>query len=227
MISVLVPSRERPEPLARSVASLGRGDLEVLVRIDDDDPLIDEYLRLPDRLAGVEVIVGPRFGYAELHLYYNELAERARGDWLLIWNDDSLMQTADWLDQVHRWDGKLVVLNPNTNHDNWKIDMNVFPIFPRRLVELVGHLSLSPHNDSWLEFLGRDAGIMIRSPIMILHDRADLTGNNDDATYAARQLAQAEFHSEAMARARERDVGLIREHLERNPSERPDVDGGH
>ncbi|MEA2309810.1 MAG: hypothetical protein QOI65_2096, partial [Thermoleophilaceae bacterium] len=41
MISVLVPSRGRPGPLARSVESLGGGGVEVLVRVDDDDPCLD------------------------------------------------------------------------------------------------------------------------------------------------------------------------------------------
>jgi hypothetical protein len=210
VITVLVPSRERPEPLARSIASLGAHELEVLVRIDDDDPRLDDYLRLP----GIDVIVGPRHGYRALHHYYNELAARATGEWLLLWNDDCIMQTKEWHEVVRGYDGRMVVLNPNTNHDNWEIDMNVFPIFPRKLVELIGHVSLSRHNDTWIEFIGRDAGIMLRVPIMITHDRADLTGNNDDATYAAREIAREAFRSAEMAALRERDVRAIRGYLE-------------
>jgi hypothetical protein len=219
VISVLVPSRGRPEPLARSIDSLGGGDLEVLVRVDEDDPRLDEYLAL----SGVEVIVGPHHGYGALHTYYNELAQRAARDWLFIWNDDCIMRTAGWIDVVRRYDGKMAVLNPDTNHDNWSIDMNVFPIFPRRIVELIGHVSLSAHNDSWLEFLARGAGIMVRAPIVIMHDRADLTGNNDDETYARREIAHEEFHSPAMAALRERDTRLIADYLERNPHARPEV----
>ena len=216
MISVLVPSRQRPEPLARSIESLGEGDFETLVRVDDDDPRLEDYLALPD----VEVVVVPHHGYAALQHYYNELAHRARGDWLFLWNDDCLMQSDDWLDVVRSYDGKMAVLNPNTNHDNWEIDMNVFPIFPRRMFELMGHVSLNLHNDSWIEFVARDAGIMVRVPIMILHDRADLTGRNDDETYARRTLAKEHFRSPEMARARERDTRVIAEYLARHPSAR-------
>ena len=99
MISVLVPSRERPELLARSLDSLGEGDLEVLVRVDEDDPRLEGYSRFPG------LIVGPRHGYRRLNHYYNELAERARGDWLLLWNDDSFMETPDWIDIVRSFDG--------------------------------------------------------------------------------------------------------------------------
>ena len=217
MISVLVPSRERPELLARSIESLGDADLEVLVRVDDDDPRLDDYRALP----GIELIVGPHHGYGSLQHYYNELAERATSDWLFIWNDDCLMQTPDWLDIVLSYDGKMVVLNPNTNHDNWEIDMNVFPIFPRRMVELMGHLSLNSHNDSWIEYIGRDAGIMVRVPIVIHHDRADLTGQNDDETYAAREENKDHFRSEEMVRARARDVQAIRDDLAENEGVRP------
>lgn len=220
MISVLVPSRGRPEALAQSVASLGGGaGFEVLVRVDEDDPRLEDYRRLP----GIELVVGPHHGYGALQLYYNELAQRARGEWLVIWNDDCMMDTAGWLDVVRRFDGKMAVLNPDTNHDNWSIDMNVFPIFPRRMVELIGHVSQSPHNDSWIEFLGRDAGIMVRVPIRVLHDRADLTGNNDDETYARREILHDEFHSGAMAELRARDTRLILDWLEQHPDARPDT----
>ena len=131
----------------------------------------------------------------------------------MIWNDDCVMATANWTEVVRTFDGQMVVLNPRTNHDNWKIDMNVFPIFPRKLVELMGHVSLSRHNDSWLEFVARDAGIMVRVPITIHHDRADLTGNNDDAVYAARQLDHESFHGHELESAREHDVQKIRAYL--------------
>jgi hypothetical protein len=216
-VSVLVPSRERPAVLQESLRSLGEGDLELLIRVDEDDPYLDDYRQMPG------VIVGPRRGYRRLHDYYNELALRATGDWLLLWNDDCSMSTPDWIEVVRSFDGKLAVLNPNTNHDNWAIDMNVFPIVPRKLVELIGHFSLSVHNDSWMEFVGRDAGIMVRVPIMIHHDRADLTGNNDDAVYASREYGHGEFRSERMQRARDRDVRVIRAYLARHPDARLDT----
>lgn len=209
-ISVLVPSRERPELLARSIESLGQADLEVLLALDDDDPRLDDY-------AGIgTAVVGSRHGYGRLQRYYNELAARASGEWLLLWNDDCVMQTENWSKIVAAYDGKMVVLNPRTNHDNWAIDMNVFPIFPRKMVELMGHVSLHVHNDSWIEYVARDAGIMVRVPITIHHDRADLTGNNDDAVYAARQLDQQGFHAEALEQARRQDVQQILDYISRN-----------
>jgi hypothetical protein len=215
LISVLVASRERPALLAQSLASLGEGDFEVLVRVDRDDPRLDEYLGLT-----AQILVGARHGYTSLHEYYNELAFAARGHWLFLWNDDCFMQTPNWIDVVRIHDGQLVVLNPDTNHDNWKIDMNVFPLVPRKMVELMGHFSLSLHNDSWVEDVARQAGIMVRVPIRILHDRADLTGNNRDAVYAGRRYETGEFHSTDMVRARERDARVVLDYLARRDLER-------
>jgi glycosyltransferase involved in cell wall biosynthesis len=214
-VSVLVPSRERPELLARSIESLRGGDLEVLVALDDDDPRLADY-------AGIgTAVIGPHYGYSSLQRYYNGLANRASGDWLLLWNDDCIMETENWIEIVRSHDGEMVVMNPRSNHNNWDIDMNVFPVFPRKIVELMGHVSFSRHTSSWLEYVARDAGIMIRVPISIHHDRADLTGNNDDAVYRARELDHKGFHSDDLESARERDVETIRAYLERNDHARP------
>lgn len=215
-VSILVPSRERPELLMESLRSLGDRDVEFLIRLDEDDPLLESYADIP------HTIIGPGYGYSGLMSYYNELAARATGDWVMLWNDDCIMQTPDWVDVVAQYQGKLAVLNPNTNHDNWKIDMNVFPIIPRKIIELLGHMSLSIHVDSWLEFVGRAVGINVRVPITICHDRFDLTGNNGDSVYAGRRYESELFHSEGMARKRERDIEVIRAYLERNPEARPD-----
>ena len=53
---------------------------------------------------------------------------------------------------------------------------------------------------------------MVAAPISIIHDRADLTGNNDDGVYKRRRFAQAEFHSAEMARLRSRVERLESDH---------------
>jgi len=128
-----------------------------------------------------------------------------------------------WRESRPRRPGRLhlAVLNPQPNHDNWATDMNVFPTVPRRLVHLIGHISRSPHVDSWLEAVGREAGMMVRVPITIEHDRADLTGDNDDAVYRAREYRREEFHSHRMRRLRARDVRVVSSFLDAHPDQRP------
>lgn len=196
MISVLCPTRGRLEPLKASLASLG--ECEILLAVDEDDPAVYHGL---GRVCRV-----PRVGYARLHEYYNMLAREATGDWLLLWNDDVLMGTPDW---------QAIVESYAANRVLWPCErglnrhMCTFPVIPRAWVQAVGHFSLSPHCDSWWEHVGRLLDRLERIPVDLTHDRADLTGNNDDATYREREYRSEEF--EEMATARERDAAVIAE----------------
>ena len=160
--SVLIPSRGRANLLAASLASLeskseDKANVEYLVRLDDDEQssygnlLGDSWL---DDLEG-KVTFGKRGnGYADLATYYDELAKQAKGDWLLLWNDDALMLTQNWDRKLKDWarnmaipgDGiamlvpKLVGLH-GAPQLFW-IHRNVF--------ETLGRLSPIPHVDQWL-----------------------------------------------------------------------------
>ena len=96
-VSVLCPTRARPELLKASIESLdwranNPGMVEYLLAVDPDDDLPE--LAHPKR---TRVILAPtRFGYGRLECYYNMLAEQASGKWLFLWNDDALMQTYGW-----------------------------------------------------------------------------------------------------------------------------------
>src|SRR3954471_7475372 len=100
-ISVLLPSRGRPVSLVRSIGSLvtNSSDLhrvQMLVGWDDDDPDTAAAARESTALDIITVRFPERFGYYQLHRYVNALAERANGDWLLLWNDDATLATLGW-----------------------------------------------------------------------------------------------------------------------------------
>lgn len=185
MISLLCPTRGRPDSLWESIGSLNDhaadvGAHEVLVAADPDER--DSYAWADD-LAGVRLWTAPeRFGYRCLHEYYNALAAMAAGEWLMIWNDDARMLTPGW-DAVI--EGALSaspgVLWMKANHCDGG---NLFPAWPRAWSEALGHVSLSPHCDMWIQHLGQGLGCQRPVPVEILHDRKDVTGGHDDATYA-------------------------------------------
>lgn len=212
MISVLLPSRNRPRALAESVTSLlGLADqpdrIQVLVAADPDDPATRE----ADLPAQATVWTAPeRYGYPRLHEYVNRLAALSDGDWLMLWNDDARMHTKGWDTTVRGQQPG--VLWP------WSNDIptcNTFPIWPRDWTEHLGHVSLSPHCDSWIQYLGQSLGLHERVAINILHDRADLTGGHDDQT-RAESLAgyrTADYGSPAMEAARAADITALRELL--------------
>jgi hypothetical protein len=181
LATFLVPSRRRAPSLLRSIASLAetasRPCFEVAVAFDDDDRAsCDEFTgaRLP---CPIQVVVGPRHGYRGLHRYYNALAERARGEWLVLWNDDCQMLSAGWDDAIRRHAGRFVMLNP------WNVDdaeyvstgHTMFPIVPREWQRVLGHFSQYNHCDDYVGKLARAVGIFqnefrIRHSHVRLHD---------------------------------------------------------
>lgn len=221
LISVLLPSRDRPELFAESVRSLmmpnegdsKRDDIEICARFDLDDPTLGRYGR-----DGVRSCIGASLGYRGLHTYYNEAAAIAQGDWLMLWNDDCLMETANWP----------VSIRASDPDQHWMLlDHGHFPVVHRRWLEATGRISASPHADS---FLTEVAGIVEKTiPGIVkiyrakesgeprdgwqIHHRAD---ELDDAGSARRkaevlgpQGTSALFFTPAMRVEIERDAELV------------------
>jgi len=209
LISVLLPSRGRPKALAESIDGLldladRPGAVQVLIAADPDDA----DTRTVDLPWQASVWTAPeRYGYPRLHEYVNRLAEQADGDWLMLWNDDARILTEGWDTVVH--EQQPGVLWP---HSNDIPTCNTFPIWPKAWTDALGHVSLSPHCDSWIQYLGQALNRHECVDVEILHDRADLTGGHDDQT-RAESLAgyrTADYGSPAMEAARAADVDALR-----------------
>ena len=202
MISVLVPSRNRPTLLRESLSSLGYGDFETLVYIDNDDPSRREYMEVPTTYT----LVGKRYGYPGLQHYINELCKLATGDWLFLWNDDALMKTPDWWKKVPETD-KPEVINFDANPLN-----NLFPLVSRQMYETLGHFSLSPHNDSWVQDIANQVGIHTHVPgVEIYHRRMELNDKTKFETQAAYATTSPAY--DAMWELRDKDAKKIMEVL--------------
>ncbi len=176
-VSLIIPTRMRTKALSKSIGSVvghARHTVEVLLALDVDDIETAEYLKT-DPIPNSRVVVGPRVGYGGLHLYVNALARIATGDWLFLWNDDCIMETQGWDSVVGEYDGQMVVLNPQSNHSNQERGHCVFPIVPRRMVEILGHFSLSKHNDT----LRRAHRQPARHPARRAHPRVARPGRSD------------------------------------------------
>ena len=184
MISLLCPTRGRAASLVVSVNGLldladTPSEVEVLVATDPDDTGI--YVG-GDYGDGGKVWVWQapeRYGYARLHEYYNALASIASGEWLMIWNDDARMITPGWDTVIAAQPPG--VLWMKANHCGGG---NLFPAWPRAWSEALGHVSLVPHCDMWIQHIGQALGCQRQVPVEILHDRKDVTGGHDDQTYA-------------------------------------------
>ena len=137
MVSVLIPSRERPAMLQDSIMSLG-DDVEILVYVDDDDPQLVAYTTV--RHPNMTLIIGKRHTYHKLHYYYNTLAKLATQDWLMVWNDDAEMLTKDWTKHLHK------PINPEVINFDENPQNNLFPLISRQMYEVMGHYLIKFNN---------------------------------------------------------------------------------
>ena len=207
----MLPSRMRPESLQRSVESLmdlarDASQVEVIVVADADD----NSTAYAARSLGCRVLRTRRHGYAALHNYYNYAARVSRGDYLILWNDDAVMQTC-------QWDWVLTSIRPTAwvaNLQSQHSPVSCFPAVRREFYTTLGHLSLNTHVDSWIQAVARQVGVDVEVPIYVDHQNAGVTGAHEDDTRrdALRvvEQTQAAFGSSPMRQARDSDAALIR-----------------
>lgn len=163
-ISVLCPTRKRWQMLRESLTSLDSladapSQVEYLLAVDPDDH--------PEPMpVTVRMWTAPaRFGYTQLQEYYNSLAEQAHGEWLFLWNDDTVMHT-------HGWDTVVVNEKPGLlfPRHNGPMHCNAFPIWPAEWTRVLGHVSLGMFCDSWMQVVGERLGMDRAVAIYLTHD---------------------------------------------------------
>lgn len=199
ILSILLPTRGRREMLKRSIESLVStakfpNRLEILLGIDDDDEGIQDYLKeeiaplLMENKVECRANLFKPLGYENLNQYVNHLASTAQGEWLVFWNDDGIMLSENWDEVIASYTGQFKLLAFKDNHNGHPY--SIFPILPKDWFNLMDHLSLNAQNDAWLSHIAYMLDIFERIDVEFLHDRADLTGNNDDETFRARKYME-------------------------------------
>jgi hypothetical protein len=99
----------------------------------------------------------------------------------MFWNDDALMLTENWDDEIRKEDGYFGLLRMpcvTMNHP-----FALFPIVPREWVDFFGKVSPVNHSDWWIYNVTVPVGRMKNIPVQVYHDRADVTGGNNDETF--------------------------------------------
>ena len=198
-ITVLLPTRGRPELLKRSIESLidkasDPSQIELMLGIDEDDQATTEYIKdniapyLQDKGVEARANIFKPLGYENLHTYVNTLAGNGQGEWLFFWNDDGIMTTEGWDEVIDSYTGQFKLLAPRDNHNGHPYA--IFPIVPRDWYILIGHLSQNAQNDAWLSHIAYMLDIFERIDVEFIHDRADITGNNNDETFRNRKYME-------------------------------------
>ena len=198
-ISIILPTRARTAILKRSLESLislanNTKRLEIILGLDEDDTDTIDYVKAeiapmlqPHQVECRAQIFKP-IGYENLHVYVNTLAASATGQWIFFWNDDAIMISAGWDDMIASHTGEFKLLAPTDNHGGHPYA--IFPILPRDWFILLDHLSQNSQNDAWLSHIAYMLDIFERIPMEVLHDRADITGNNNDETFINRKYME-------------------------------------
>ena len=199
VISIILPTRGRVDgALQASLTSLlenatDPSKIEIMLGVDEDDTDTIEWVNNeaskfvdPWGCACKAKVFQP-LGYEQLNIYVNLLCHSSTGSWLFLWNDDALMQTNGWDEVVQSYDGQFKCLAPKDNHDH---PFAIFPLIPADWFTLCDAWSINAQNDTWVSVIARMNGIFERIDIEVLHDRADLTGGNDDQTFADRKYME-------------------------------------
>jgi hypothetical protein len=130
--------------------------VEAVLKVDEDDTDTVKaaeglYQKLP-----MQVLCSPRGGgYRDMHLWLNRMAQMARGDWLLLFNDDAEILTQDWDNLLLMQAASMAypgvrscMLTVLKDVDN--PDAHSFLAIRRPVVDILGHLAQSPFVDGWL-----------------------------------------------------------------------------
>lgn len=223
-ISILLPTRGRTHRLASAIGTLvdraaDRSRLELMVRIDNDD---EASIRYFDSLAftnlwkvgAQQINSGPRVGYARLFELYNDMALKARGRFVLLWNDDTDMVTEEW-------DRKLIVaveryrpLVQFLRRDIYEQADTTLPFIDKRIVEALGGISRHMYTDTWIGEVAAAAGVLLwRNDVAYAHHWPQQDATMREGVEAIRQSGQHE-RFKAMKAEKEDDARKIRELLE-------------
>jgi hypothetical protein len=226
-IAVLLATRGRAEQLGRSIKSLltlsrTPKKIQLFFAFDDDDTVGTEYFTKElkpwlDAFGAVyKALVFKRMGYVALHKYNNAMAKDADARWLMIWNDDAVMETPDWDDVIMSYEGQFKLLSFKTHNMH---PYSIFPIVPKKWFELLGYISPHPTQDGWVSQQAYMLDIYQRIDVDVLHDRYDLTGNNLDATFSERKMLEGkpadpmDFHSIQQLGLRHSDCAKLAEYM--------------
>lgn len=216
MISILCPSRGRPELAKRMIESAlktASHPIEIILYLNDDDAKLNEYKEL---ISSKYYRIGPDRspGYS-----WNKLAEECKGDILFLMGDDATFETPGWdnivVEAFNRFPDKIACVYPVV--PGLKKVNNPHFCVHRNWVNTLGYF-VPPHFwhwyvDTWTRDLAKklDRYVCLENfPLPIILDPADET------TARADRLSLRERDHwlwEVTKRHRNADVSALKEFI--------------
>jgi hypothetical protein len=124
-------------------------------------------------------------------------------------------------ENLHRYNNALSVYAQGTWIMIFNDDYSIFPIVPWDWFRCLDHLSLHGQNDAWLSEIAYMLDIMQDVPVKVLHDRADITGNNNDEIFKTRVYKEGnpqeegDLHHQKMINSRFADASKLAWYLDK------------
>lgn len=189
MISIILPSRGRPEKLKEVIQAIADTvsnpeNIEVIIRVDDDDP--DSYLfGLP---LFCRVISGPRL--ESKVAVYNESIGMANGDLLMPMGDDSFLISKGWDEIIEKefakYPDKILLLYGKDGIHNQRLATHF--IISRKMADALGYFSPTLFKAYFGDNFMTDLAVRIRrikyNPEIVIEHRAAHVGKaKDDETF--------------------------------------------
>jgi len=164
MISILIPSRNRPQELRTALNSFGlaKHGLEALVWLDNDDPQLNTYKKFFGSDSNVRLFIQKRVGYHKTYEMLNFLCTKAKYDWIFQFNDDAYMENPDWFSVFTDFVREFEPANQPVVLNIWgqgEIILNLFPIVSRKFINLLGYYTMYPVCDDWVRMVAIGAHI--------------------------------------------------------------------
>ncbi|RJQ27036.1 hypothetical protein C4577_01820 [Candidatus Parcubacteria bacterium] len=226
LVSFLLATRKRVDMVKVAVASIFDNakcpdQIEIIFKIDDDDQeSINFYNDLKSKGRNVTGIIGPRgLGYKQMHVWVNQMAQIAKGDWQLIMNDDMRFIQKDW-DEV--------LLNANFPSPLWhqcpdvcgllchtdgRPDATEFMFVRRKIIELLGHWSLNVHSDNWISSVLGFMGCMFASGVHVEHLSNTFEDEVRKAALAVYPISGKDLNQPAQMSAKLEDIMKLTKYI--------------
>lgn len=192
MISLLLPSRNRPDTLMRmyrSALDTADGEIECIVAIDEDDESYEELFTTP--MKNMRLIKTPR---QTLSKYWNDCYKRSSGEIVMHCGDDIIFRTKGWDTKVkeafNEYDDKIVFVFGNDGSGVHDGRFGTHGFVSREWVETVGRFVppyfSSDYNDTWLNDVAKLIGRHHHIDILTEHMHPDLGKAEYDITHQER-----------------------------------------
>jgi len=201
-ISIILPSRKRLEGLNDTLFSILETadpenlNFEVIVKVDFDDLDTIDYIKNWDNeFENITFIVNSRRqGWLNMTDYVENMIDISKGKWILNVNDDVIFKTQNWNTILSNQLNGFKIYFPKT--DGYP---QSFPIYPKKLKEILGHISLTNQIDTYLYRLSMETGIETYiNDVYIEHD-LDLRDetHSDKAEVVDRNFMTRDYHAQS------------------------------